>query len=100
MAQGMAFKEAIFHGSAQRMRPMLMTALSAGVGLFPGAISHGIGSEVQRPLATVLVGGMLIGPVLLLVVAPALRSMFLLGDLRPRGPDVSAKNEEEELGDH
>ncbi len=77
MAQGMGFKEAIFHGSEQRMRPMLMTALSAGVGLFPAAISHGIGSQVQRPLATVVVGGMLIGPIMLLIVAPALRSVFL-----------------------
>jgi cobalt-zinc-cadmium resistance protein CzcA len=51
--------------------------LSAGVGLFPGAISHGIGSQVQRPLATVVVGGMFIGPLLLLVVAPALRRIFL-----------------------
>lgn len=59
------------------MRPMLMTALSAGVGLFPAAISHGIGSQVQRPLATVVVGGMFIGPILLLVVAPALREVFL-----------------------
>ena len=62
------------------MRPMLMTALSAGVGLFPAAISHGIGSQVQRPLATVVVGGMFIGPLLLLVVAPALRKIFLSRD--------------------
>ncbi len=76
-AQGMAVAEAVFRGAEQRMRPMLMTALSAGVGLFPAAISHGIGSQVQRPLATVVVGGMFIGPVLLLVVAPALRRIFL-----------------------
>jgi heavy metal efflux system protein len=56
---------------------MLMTALSAGVGLFPAALSHGIGSQVQRPLATVVVGGMFIGPLLLLIVAPALRKIFL-----------------------
>jgi cobalt-zinc-cadmium resistance protein CzcA len=62
------------------MRPMLMTALSAGVGLFPAAISHGIGSQVQRPLATVVVGGMFIGPLLLLIVAPALRKIFLSRD--------------------
>jgi heavy metal efflux system protein len=54
--------------------------LSAGVGLFPAAISHGIGSQVQRPLATVVVGGMFIGPLLLLVVAPALRKIFLSRD--------------------
>jgi cobalt-zinc-cadmium resistance protein CzcA len=79
-AQGMGVSEAVFHGAEQRMRPMLMTALSAGVGLFPAAISHGIGSQVQRPLATVVVGGMFIGPLLLLVVAPALRKIFLSMD--------------------
>ncbi|SHL80278.1 cobalt-zinc-cadmium resistance protein CzcA [Bradyrhizobium lablabi] len=78
--QGMDISEAVFHGAEQRMRPMLMTALSAGVGLFPAAISHGIGSQVQRPLATVVVGGMFIGPLLLLVVAPALRKIFLSRD--------------------
>jgi heavy metal efflux system protein len=76
-AAGMDVGEAVFRGAEQRMRPMLMTALSAGVGLFPAAISHGIGSQVQRPLATVIVGGMFIGPALLLVVAPALRKIFL-----------------------
>ncbi|MBV9978411.1 efflux RND transporter permease subunit, partial [Bradyrhizobium sp.] len=76
-AQGMDVPQAVFRGAEQRMRPMLMTALSAGVGLFPAAISHGIGSQVQRPLATVVVGGMFIGPLLLLIVAPALRRIFL-----------------------
>jgi cobalt-zinc-cadmium resistance protein CzcA len=81
--QGMDIAEAVFRGAEQRMRPMLMTALSAGVGLFPAAISHGIGSQVQRPLATVVVGGMFIGPLLLLVVAPALRRIFLATDHSP-----------------
>ena len=91
--QGMGYKEAIFHGSEQRMRPMLMTALSAGVGLFPAAISHAIGSQVQRPLATVVVGGMLIGPVMLLVVAPALRSVFLTPP-RPEGEEAEPEQED------
>jgi heavy metal efflux system protein len=86
-AQGMGIAEAVFHGAEQRMRPMLMTALSAGVGLFPAAISHGIGSQVQRPLATVVVGGMFIGPLLLLIVAPALRKIFLSRDAE-RGADI------------
>jgi heavy metal efflux system protein len=73
----MSIADAVFSGAEQRMRPMLMTALSAGVGLFPAALSHGIGSQVQRPLATVVVGGMFIGPLLLLIVAPALRKLFL-----------------------
>jgi cobalt-zinc-cadmium resistance protein CzcA len=81
-ATGMEAGEAVFRGAEQRMRPMLMTALSAGVGLFPAAISHGIGSQVQRPLATVVVGGMFIGPLLLLVVAPALRKVFLARKVR------------------
>jgi len=59
------------------MRPMLMTALSACIGLVPAAFSHGIGSQVQRPLATVVVGGMLLGPIMLLVVVPALQLVFL-----------------------
>lgn len=60
-----------------RMRPLLMTALSACIGLLPAAMSHAIGSEVQRPLATVVVGGLLIGPLFLLLVLPALRLVVL-----------------------
>ena len=74
---GVATEEAMYHAATQRMRPMLMTALSACIGLLPAAISTGIGSQVQRPLATVVVGGMLVGPIMLLVVVPALRMMFL-----------------------
>jgi len=51
--------------------------LSACIGLLPAAISTGIGSQVQRPLATVIVGGMLIGPIMLLVIVPALQTFFL-----------------------
>jgi heavy metal efflux system protein len=74
---GMHIDEAMFHAATQRMRPMLMTAMSACIGLLPAAMSTGIGSQVQRPLATVVVGGMLIGLVMLLIVVPALRMMFL-----------------------
>ena len=78
MAGGhMTGTEAMFHAAAQRMRPMLMTALSACIGLLPAAVSTGIGSQVQRPLATVVVGGLLIGPLMLLVVVPPLCMMFL-----------------------
>ncbi len=84
---GMAPVEAMFHAAEQRMRPMLMTALSACIGLLPAAISTGIGSQVQRPLATVVVGGMLIGPVILLIVVPALQTVFLgrRGGAMPQG---------------
>ena len=84
-ATGMETVEAMFHAASQRMRPMLMTALSACIGLLPAAISTGIGSQVQRPLATVVVGGMFIGPIILLVVVPALLTLFLgrRGDATP-----------------
>jgi len=81
-AEGMTPVDAMFHAATQRMRPMLMTALSACIGLLPAAVSTGIGSQVQRPLAVVVVAGMLIGPIMLLVVAPALQVMFL-GTGRP-----------------
>ena len=76
-ASGMETIAAMFQAASQRMRPMLMTALSACIGLLPAAVSSGIGSQVQRPLATVVVGGMFIGPILLLVVVPALQTLFL-----------------------
>ena len=60
-----------------------MTALSACIGLFPAALSHGIGSQVQRPLATVVVGGMLLGPVFLLLVVPAMR-LLALRNVKPK----------------
>ena len=67
----------MFHAASTRMRPLLMTSLSACIGLLPAAISTGIGSQVQRPLATVIVGGMLVGPVLLLIVVPAFNMLFV-----------------------
>jgi cobalt-zinc-cadmium resistance protein CzcA len=63
---------------------MLMMALSACIGLLPAALSTSIGSEVQRPLATVVVGGMLIGPIMLLIVVPALQLLFLADEDKPR----------------
>jgi len=75
--QGEKSEDAMSHAAQQRMRPMLMTALSACIGLLPAAVSTGIGSQVQRPLATVVVGGMLIGPIMLLVIVPALRMVFI-----------------------
>ena len=75
--EGKSNIQAMTQAAEQRMRPMLMTALSAAIGLLPAAISNGIGSEVQKPLATVVVGGMLIGPIMLLVVAPALQIVVI-----------------------
>jgi cobalt-zinc-cadmium resistance protein CzcA len=82
-ANGFAPVDAMFRAATTRMRPLLMTALSACIGLFPAAISTGIGSQVQRPLATVIVGGMLVGPIMLLLAVPALRMIFLGRDNHP-----------------
>ena len=75
--EGMRLSPAMYSAATQRMRPMLMTAFSACIGLVPAAFSHGIGSQVQRPLAVVIVGGMLIGPILLLLVVPALQLLAM-----------------------
>jgi cobalt-zinc-cadmium resistance protein CzcA len=77
---GLAPVDAMYRAASTRMRPLLMTALSACIGLLPAAISTGIGSQVQRPLATVIVGGMLVGPFMLLIAVPALRMIFLGGE--------------------
>ena len=79
-ARGMTAVEAMFLAVEQQMRPILMMTLSACIGLLPAAVSTGIGSQVQRPLATVVVGGMLIGPIMLLVIVPALQALFLGGE--------------------
>ena len=95
---GMRSIEGMFHAASQRMRPMLMTSLSACLGLLPAAISTGIGSQVQRPLATVVVGGLLISPLMLLGVVPPLRLIFLgkhhdATTTAAQGEDSSAKPE-------
>jgi len=94
-ASGMAPVDAMFHAVEQQMRPILMMTLSACIGLLPAAISTGIGSQVQRPLATVIVGGMLIGPIMLLVIVPALQTIFLdwTSPAAPvAGPDAAPGN--------
>ena len=89
-ATGLDTVEAMFHAAEQQMRPILMMTLSACIGLLPAAISTGIGSQVQRPLATVVVGGMLVGPIMLLLVVPALQILFLgrRGEAGPRTPQA------------
>ena len=82
VAEGKEPGEAMRHAAEQQMRPMLMMALSACIGLLPAAVATGIGSQVQRPLATVVVGGMLLGPIMLLVVAPALQVAVLKWSVR------------------
>lgn len=67
-----SLKESVIEGATLRMRPVLMTALLAGLGLLPAAMSHAIGSQAQRPLALVIVGGMLTTTLLTLFVLPVI----------------------------
>jgi cobalt-zinc-cadmium resistance protein CzcA len=64
--------DAIIDGASTRLRPILMTALMAGLGLLPAALSHGIGSETQRPFAVVIVGGIVSATFFTLLLAPML----------------------------
>lgn len=70
--EGKASDDAIFEGSLTRFRPILMTALVASLGFVPMAFNIGAGSEVQRPLATVVIGGIISSTLLTLLVLPAL----------------------------
>jgi cobalt-zinc-cadmium resistance protein CzcA len=70
--QGMQVADAVREGAQQRLRPVLMTALVAALGFIPMALNTGIGSEVQRPLATVVIGGIASATLLTLLVLPVL----------------------------
>jgi cobalt-zinc-cadmium resistance protein CzcA len=69
---GITLKDAVVNGARERLRPVLMTATVAALGLVPAALARGLGSDVQRPLATVVVGGLVSATVLTLVLLPAL----------------------------
>jgi cobalt-zinc-cadmium resistance protein CzcA len=69
---GMPLREAVLHGCLLRLRPVLMTAAVASIGFIPMALAHGAGAEVQKPLATVVIGGLLTSTLLTLFVLPTL----------------------------
>jgi cobalt-zinc-cadmium resistance protein CzcA len=77
IAEGMGTEEAIIRAAQTRMRQIFMTGFSACIGLVPAAISTGIGSQVQQPLACVIVGGMLLSPICSLLVIPTLARLFM-----------------------
>ncbi len=74
--EGRPVRDAILDGCVTRLRPVLMTAMVASLGFLPMAISSGAGGEVQRPIATVVIGGLITSTVLTLVVLPALYRRF------------------------
>lgn len=76
LASGASLESAVYEGAVQRLRPVLMTALVASLGFVPMAFNVGPGSEVQRPLATVVIGGIMSSTLLTLFVLPALYRLF------------------------
>jgi cobalt-zinc-cadmium resistance protein CzcA len=74
--EGMPLEEAIIRGAELRLRPVLMTALVASLGLVPMLLATGPGSEIQKPLATVVIGGLISSTILTLVVLPTLYGWF------------------------
>jgi cobalt-zinc-cadmium resistance protein CzcA len=76
MRGGKGLRESVMEGAVSRLRPILMTALMAGIGLLPAALSHGIGSETQRPFAVVIVGGIISATLFTLLLLPLLFPIF------------------------
>lgn len=84
LASGLPLEEAIADGALARLRPVLMTALVASLGFVPMALAQGTGAEVQRPLATVVIGGLITATALTLFVLPAIARLVLHRDLHER----------------
>jgi len=84
---GMALRDSIITGAGQRLRPILLTAIVAILGLLPASLATGLGSDVQRPLATVIVWGLFSSTVLTLFVVPVLYYIFDPAISTPAPPD-------------
>lgn len=84
VASGIPLRDAVPRAAERRLRPVLMTATVAGIGFLPMALNTGIGAEVQRPLATVVIGGVISSTLLTLLVLPVLYLLFT--------PDMEAPN--------
>jgi len=82
---GSELDEAVVQGAVSRLRPVLMTAATTALGLLPLAISTGMGSEVQRPLAIVVIGGLVSSTLLTLFVLPTFYGHFARGGCSGRG---------------
>jgi cobalt-zinc-cadmium resistance protein CzcA len=100
IVRGQAPRQAIIEGAVTRLRPVAMTALVASVGFIPMALATGTGAEVQKPLATVVIGGLITATFLTLFVLPAL--YWLVGaEAKTAGPEKPADSEmDAEPGEH
>lgn len=83
LAKGMDRAEAVRRGALMRLRPVAMTALVASLGFLPMALAHSAGAEVQKPLATVVIGGLISATLLTLFILPALYARFGRTTTRP-----------------
>jgi cobalt-zinc-cadmium resistance protein CzcA len=83
LEQGLSVREAVQKAAAQRLRPVLMTSLVAALGFLPMALNAGLGAEVQRPLATVVIGGVISSTLLTLVILPCLYIVFARSSANP-----------------
>lgn len=95
-SEGRPIVEAVREGALTRLRPVLMTALVASLGFVPMALATGAGAEVQRPLATVVIGGIISSTVLTLLVLPALYVLFrrdVANETPTMAPDLAASGE-------
>ena len=79
---GLKVEEAAFDGAVSRLRPVLMTAITSALGLIPMLLSNGVGAEIQKPLASVIVGGLVTATFLTLFVLPVLFAWFSKGKLK------------------
>jgi len=78
-ADGLPLREAIARGCELRFRPIVVSAIVAVIGFLPAALSHGIGAEIQRPLARVVIGGLISSTALTLLVLPAVYALIARG---------------------
>lgn len=92
LKRGMPRMEAIREAAMTRLRPVLMTAAVAAIGFVPMALNTGVGAEVQRPLATVVIGGILSSTMQTLVVLPVLYGAF--GGKRARAEETNEAGEQ------
>ena len=86
--EGATAREAVVKGALLRLRTVIMTALLAMLGLLPMALSHGIGAETQRPLAIVIIGGLVSATLLTLIVLPTLYTIFERDSSMQKRPDA------------
>jgi cobalt-zinc-cadmium resistance protein CzcA len=93
--RGLSARDAVYAGGLIRLRTVLMTALLASLGLLPAALSTGIGSETQKPLAIVIIGGLISATILTLIVLPTLYLIFN----RKEASKASRPRDEGEVGE-